>query len=530
MSMELGPYTNFHELNQDWFLTEFNKVLKEWAEMKKSFNSLNEAFNNLRNYVHDYFKNLNVQKEIDKKLDSMVSDGTLISIINPYISPTIDDWLHTNIKQNENVIDSSLTLKNASANSFCTGTLIKVNHNNNVSKVNIGKKNIICKDNLIKGFSTDATGVITENNEFYVTQFIKIDNTRKIYSKGGVGLTICFDENFKYIGSTIPTDSGFAIFTTGTVYIMCNIHTKYVNTAMLSYDKEEPYDDGVQYFESKNTIDYLAGNFNFFEVEVNQDFVTPNSNYNDYVNNAKSKCYILLPQDYKNTGKPFKLIAVCHGAGGGVDYWTQNDDYKKLVGSLRDNGFCVFDCDGYAETDLGEHFWGNIRGMTAWIKAYQYIQNNFNVETNIGVYGFSMGGMTALQLTNYMPFVKTLCLGSPVTSLKNFYDLADNDGKTAIRASYGMGDEYNSELTIGQDPFLAIKNGSWNWKSVPTRMFFGSTETNPSKIKGKELIDAMRMSNQYAIYSEVENAGHEICYGANNDVNRSIIVWLLRYM
>ena len=54
MSMELGPYTNFHELNLDWFLDEFNKVLAEWADMNKRFSDLNAAFNDLSNYVHDY--------------------------------------------------------------------------------------------------------------------------------------------------------------------------------------------------------------------------------------------------------------------------------------------------------------------------------------------------------------------------------------------------------------------------------------------------------------------------------------------
>jgi len=36
MSMEnLGPYTNFHELNQDWFLQEFNKIIAQWKAMQK---------------------------------------------------------------------------------------------------------------------------------------------------------------------------------------------------------------------------------------------------------------------------------------------------------------------------------------------------------------------------------------------------------------------------------------------------------------------------------------------------------------
>ena len=86
MSMEnLGPYSNFHELNQDWFLNEFNKVIAQWKAMQKNFDNLQDAFNDLKNYVKDYFKNLNVQDEINKKLDDMIKDGTLSEIINTAI-------------------------------------------------------------------------------------------------------------------------------------------------------------------------------------------------------------------------------------------------------------------------------------------------------------------------------------------------------------------------------------------------------------------------------------------------------------
>ena len=38
MSMEnLGPYSNFHELNQDWFLNEFNKLVKQWENYAEKF-------------------------------------------------------------------------------------------------------------------------------------------------------------------------------------------------------------------------------------------------------------------------------------------------------------------------------------------------------------------------------------------------------------------------------------------------------------------------------------------------------------
>lgn len=77
MSMELGAYSNFHQLNQDWFLDEFNKLVSQWEAMQKKFDNLQDAFNDLKNYIQDYFKNLDVQEEINKKLDQMFEDGTL---------------------------------------------------------------------------------------------------------------------------------------------------------------------------------------------------------------------------------------------------------------------------------------------------------------------------------------------------------------------------------------------------------------------------------------------------------------------
>lgn len=82
MSMEnLGPYSNFHELNQDWFLNEFNKVIAQWKAMQKNFDNLQDAFNDLKSYVQDYFKNLNVQEEVNNKLNQMLNDGELSNLL-----------------------------------------------------------------------------------------------------------------------------------------------------------------------------------------------------------------------------------------------------------------------------------------------------------------------------------------------------------------------------------------------------------------------------------------------------------------
>lgn len=64
----------------------FNKLSKQ---TKQTVEEYIDKFNELYQYVHDYFDNLDVQEEINNKLDQMVEDGTLQEIIGEYLTPMI---------------------------------------------------------------------------------------------------------------------------------------------------------------------------------------------------------------------------------------------------------------------------------------------------------------------------------------------------------------------------------------------------------------------------------------------------------
>lgn len=70
------PYTDFHELNLDWFLAEFKKVHDHVDELDATVKEFTE-------FVTNYFNNLDVQEEINKKLDAMAADGSLSALIQP---------------------------------------------------------------------------------------------------------------------------------------------------------------------------------------------------------------------------------------------------------------------------------------------------------------------------------------------------------------------------------------------------------------------------------------------------------------
>ena len=76
----------------------FSKLGEEINKNRNSINSLGEnqqiltdSYNALADYVNNYFSNLNVQDEINNKLDEMARDGSLYEIINRFVTPLLDE-------------------------------------------------------------------------------------------------------------------------------------------------------------------------------------------------------------------------------------------------------------------------------------------------------------------------------------------------------------------------------------------------------------------------------------------------------
>lgn len=84
------PYTDFHELNLDWFLEEFKKVTDKVTTLDATVQEFTE-------FVTNYFDNLDVQQEINNKLNQMAADGTLAALLTPMFNAytiTIDGMVN----------------------------------------------------------------------------------------------------------------------------------------------------------------------------------------------------------------------------------------------------------------------------------------------------------------------------------------------------------------------------------------------------------------------------------------------------
>lgn len=74
-------------------------------------------------FVDEYFTNLDVQNEINEKLDSMASDGSLEAVVQPVVSAEVAEWLEQHVSPTAPAIDSSLTIAGAGADAKKTGEI-----------------------------------------------------------------------------------------------------------------------------------------------------------------------------------------------------------------------------------------------------------------------------------------------------------------------------------------------------------------------------------------------------------------------
>ena len=63
-----------------------NKSMEDVGILHEDVEALNTAYQQLQQYVNDYFSTLDVQQEINHKLDVMASDGTLDALLLPYFN------------------------------------------------------------------------------------------------------------------------------------------------------------------------------------------------------------------------------------------------------------------------------------------------------------------------------------------------------------------------------------------------------------------------------------------------------------
>lgn len=285
-----------------------------------------------------------------------------------------------------------------------------------------------------------------------------------------------------------------------------------------------------------------------FTVSVNVDF--PTYNDTDSISNTTLdtetmkdvECALILPYNYSPTGTPTKLIVCMHGAGG----YITSDSVGEMAycnEKLLANGYAIMDCNGLPNDEFnsdgvtpnGMHMGSSI-ALSAYRKAIQYVQNNFNVENQIFVHAHSMGALSALNFASKNSgIIKAIGLWYPVTDLYNqawLHSWNDNV-KTSIAKLYNFDDKtgatYEEDKVIGFNPInnhsIVINDTRYNNLQVPITIWHGNADVVVSLEGSQKLVTALKNSGCEAHLRVVDGFGHDI----SDAVKEEELMWYNRF-
>ena len=101
---------------------KFVVLFKTVKEMFDAQDELVKSYKALYDFVNQYFTNLDIQTEVNKKIEEMKDSGELLNLLKPTVSNEVSTWLKSNITNPSNPpIDKSLTVENAAADSKVVG-------------------------------------------------------------------------------------------------------------------------------------------------------------------------------------------------------------------------------------------------------------------------------------------------------------------------------------------------------------------------------------------------------------------------
>lgn len=161
---------------------KFVVLFKTVKEMFDAQDELVKSYKALHDFINQYFSNLDLQNEVNKKIEEMKDSGKLLNLLKPTVSNEVAAWLTTNITNPSNPpIDKSLTVENAAADAKVTGDKINPLNENLVALHNIIN---ISDYRKIDNIAITTTGAEEDVVNWYSTDYINVTGCNEYFVNG----------------------------------------------------------------------------------------------------------------------------------------------------------------------------------------------------------------------------------------------------------------------------------------------------------------------------------------------------------
>lgn len=397
--------TNQNEQNAS-ITRMYNSFLALQEYVNNTKDDLVTAFNNLDNYVRYYFDNLDVQEEINNKLDQMVEDGTLEEIIAKYIDTKLSIYDSISSMENNTTIGEMFKLKGYDTTFITTTT-------STISSLQIN--DTLYADVLTKSVIIDSLGITSTIDPVLFAEIVEYVRNK--------GIEIVFDHKTYTLNGTITLTSANKLKLSG-----------------LGYDSVIDY-TGNDYAFIINKLQQ-AQLYNFTINCVNEGggiyckYATGQQNTNNLTSSSFKRVYI------NNSKNPFK-----------------NDCHCGYV--LFDE--CVFDVgtvDGIGVDFSDAYYPEFVTIQNSSIRTTKYVDTN---NTAKGIY-FTSGLMLTIQNNDIIGFDTALHINASTTTenMRTINLLNNSYWDCLHKAVYIQGNTSNpiKNLTINNSTVTSSKRNT----------------------------------------------------------------------
>lgn len=258
---------------------EMNKIINSVNASGEQVETLTNAFNNLQNFVNNYFNNLDIQEEVNIKLDQMAQSGELTELLTAYLNLKCIYGFNTveDMSKATNLVDGSFCKtygRNTLNDGF--GQFYKVRQITSSDVVD--GYNIVALDvsdtliaELIKQIIIPDTPKVLESFYYYIDGINGNDNNDGL-SEAKPFKTI---DKFLSLLNEGKTDIRGQILTTGEYHITGNINvftnvSIHLNSTLTGNDRPT-----IVFERSDRSIAFYASHVNFQNIIIKK--LNPNN-------------------------------------------------------------------------------------------------------------------------------------------------------------------------------------------------------------------------------------------------------------
>ena len=481
-----------------------NTIIENENNVESNVTVLYNAFVNLHDYVVNYFDNLDVQEEINNKLDEMVEDGTLQEIVSSYLETRAIFAFDTvqAMKEATNLINGSYAetygfyslndggkakykVRTVTNNDVVNESNIIALHDNSlvaelIIDDNINLLQLGCKNNG----SEDCAGkvqnalenILTENSTLYVPNGVYLFNS-------AIDMTNCQRRNIKgsFDMNYIDTITNKLLFNNCDGFINCN-HNEFENL-LITGNNETHQNRGFQGVRMKIN----KCNITFFEHGIYGRGIFTNNNIsrctigitgmidsraiNNTINACENHCIQLFAGCNDNTITNNRLE---WSGGSGVSAYQcyHNIISNNIIDRNGNSGISINNCSKFTIT-------GNMmrrNGASADLSGVN--SNNMKIESS--TYLTITGNITQTGTKNDDGTGDIVPAYAVYIVYSHDFIMSGNDfsgGNSGTIAKYQTGENI-TEINLGYNPLanMLIKNVNGNTSSGSLNMNFSVNE------------------------------------------------------